>query len=81
MKPSRNENSNRRSWESSKLSAALEEEETQEGEQDSKDDTFSVSSNKSPELPKKEDREGMFSKYFKKGGQVRDDVTLTVLER
>lgn len=56
-------NSNRRSWESAKI----EEEETQDAEQQGKEDAVSVSSNKSPELTKKEDKEGMFSKYFKKG--------------
>lgn len=65
LKPSWNDNPNRRSWESSKLSSALEEEENQEGE--TKEDAVSVASNKSPELTKKEDKEGMFSKYFKKG--------------
>lgn len=68
LKPSWNDNSNRRSWESSKLSSALEEEENQESEkQTSKEDSVSVSSNKSPELNKKEEKEGVFSKYFKKG--------------
>lgn len=75
LKPSWNENSNRRSWESSKLSSALEEEESQESEkQASKEDAVSVSSNKSPEFTKKEEKEGMFSKYFKKGGCFKADV-------
>lgn len=68
LKPSRNDNSNRRSWESSKLSSALEEEEIQENEnQTNKENSVSVLPNKSPESVKKDEVEGMFSKYFKKG--------------
>lgn len=78
LKPSWNENSNRRSWESSKLSSALEEEENQESEkQASKEETVSLSSNKSPEFTKKEEKEGMFSKYFRKGECFKGNVVFT----
>lgn len=69
LKPARGDTLNRRSWESSKLSSQVEEEETAEAEQAKLEETASISSSKSLDQPKKEDKESMFSKLknFRKG--------------
>lgn len=76
--PNRNDSLNRRSWESSKLSSQLEEEEALDAEDTSKDDNVSVNSNKSPGTVKKEERESMFFKLknFRKGKWIKKHLKI-----
>nr|XP_023017515.1 rab11 family-interacting protein 1 isoform X2 [Leptinotarsa decemlineata] len=74
LKPGSSESLNRRSWDSSKLAYQIEEEPNDllEVPNNSKFETISLKSNRSPETPRKEMKEGMFSKFkhFRKGGET-----------
>lgn len=64
LRPGSTESLNRRSWDSSKLASQIEEEPTDLLEVPvSKLDTISLKSNRSPDTPRKELKEGMFSKF------------------
>ncbi|CAH1153387.1 unnamed protein product [Phaedon cochleariae] len=64
LRPGSSESLNRRSWDSSKLASQIEEEPTDLLEVPTiKLDTQSLKSNKSPEPPRKDMKEGMFSKF------------------
>lgn len=67
LKPNSSESLNRRSWESPKLSARIEEEEIIPESQPEviKEDDVSLHSNKSPQPVKKEEKESMLSKLKK----------------
>lgn len=70
MRPGSSESLNRRSWDSSKLASQIEEEPNEFLDVPiSKLDTLSLKSNLPPASPKKEEKEGMFSKFkhFRKG--------------
>ncbi|KAG5893195.1 hypothetical protein JTB14_016471 [Gonioctena quinquepunctata] len=74
LRPGSSESLNRRSWDSSKLASQIEEEPTDflEVPSNNKLETISLRSNKSPESPRKDMKEGMFSKFknFRKGGET-----------
>ncbi|KAJ8981466.1 hypothetical protein NQ317_006992 [Molorchus minor] len=64
LRPGSSESLNRRSWDSSKLASQIEEEPTDILEvHGSSNDNISTKLNKTPETPKKEEKEGMFSKF------------------
>lgn len=70
LKPGSSESLNRRSWDSSKLSSQIEEEDPADLlEVSNAEDSISAKVNKTPEPVKKDEKEGMFSKFkhFRKG--------------
>jgi len=85
LKPSSNESLNRRSWESPKLSAQIEEEETVESQPEPTKEDVNVKLNKSPQPVKKEEKESMLSKLKKirKGivGSERHDLSESKFEK
>ncbi|XP_018578954.1 rab11 family-interacting protein 2 isoform X2 [Anoplophora glabripennis] len=64
LRPGSSESLNRRSWDSSKLASQIEEEPSEFLDVPiSKQDTLSLKANLPPASPKKEEKEGMFSKF------------------
>ncbi|XP_072402862.1 uncharacterized protein Rip11 isoform X2 [Diabrotica undecimpunctata] len=64
LRPGSSESLNRRSWDSSKLASQIEEEPAELLDIPKKNfETISLRSTKSPETPRKEAKEGMFSKF------------------
>ncbi|XP_019869445.1 rab11 family-interacting protein 2 isoform X3 [Aethina tumida] len=64
LKPGSSESLNRRSWDSSKLSSQIEEEDPADLlEVSNAEDSISAKVNKTPEPVKKDEKEGMFSKF------------------